>query len=38
MPNLFAEDYGLCDQPYGCREFGTQDLDGHNIGFGQPIK
>src|SRR5215510_16119490 len=21
-------DYGLCDQPYGCREFGTQDLDG----------
>lgn len=28
-------DYGLCDQPYGCREFGTQDLDGHDIGFGQ---
>lgn len=28
-------DYELCDQPYGCREFGTQDLDGHDIGFGQ---
>ena len=21
-------DYGPCDQPYGCREFGIQDLDG----------
>jgi uncharacterized glyoxalase superfamily protein PhnB len=31
-------DYGLCDQPYGCREFGTQDLDGHDIGFGQVMK
>ena len=30
-------DYGLCDQPYGCREFGTQDIDGHDIGFGQII-
>lgn len=30
-------DYGLCDQPHGCREFGVQDLDGHDIGFGQPI-
>jgi Glyoxalase/Bleomycin resistance protein/Dioxygenase superfamily len=28
-------DYGLCDQPYGCREFGTQDLNGYDIGFGQ---
>jgi len=28
-------DYGPCDQPYGCREFGTQDLDGYDIGFGQ---
>ncbi|MCE0521784.1 MAG: VOC family protein [Methylacidiphilales bacterium] len=28
-------DYGLCNQPYGCREFGAQDLDGHDIGFGQ---
>jgi uncharacterized glyoxalase superfamily protein PhnB len=30
-------DYPLCDQPYGCREFGTQDLDGHDIGFGQAM-
>jgi hypothetical protein len=28
-------DYGLCDQPYGCREFGIQDLDGYDIGFGE---
>jgi catechol 2,3-dioxygenase-like lactoylglutathione lyase family enzyme len=27
--------YGICDQPYGCREFGIRDLDGHEIGFGQ---
>ncbi len=31
-------DYGLCNQSYGCREFGTQDLDGHDIAFGQPIE
>ena len=31
-------DYGLCNQDYGCREFGIQDLDGHDIGFGQVIK
>ncbi len=30
-------DYGPCLQPHGCREFGTQDLDGHDIGFGQII-
>ena len=30
-------DYGLCDQPYGCREFGIQDLDGHDVGFGQEM-
>ena len=30
-------DYGLCDQPYGCREFGIQDLDGYDIGFGQVV-
>ena len=30
-------DYELCDQPYGCREFGTQDIDGHDIGFGQDV-
>jgi len=31
-------DYGLCDQSYGCREFGIQDLDGHDIGFGEVIE
>jgi hypothetical protein len=31
-------DYGPCDQPYGCREFGVQDLDGHDIGFGEVMK
>ena len=30
-------DYELCDQPYGCREFGIQDLDGYDIAFGQDI-
>ena len=30
-------DYELCDQPYGCREFGAQDIDGHDIGFGQVL-
>jgi len=30
-------DYELCDQPYGCREFGIQDLDGYDIAFGQNI-
>jgi len=30
-------DYGLCDQPYGCREFGIQDLDGYDIAFGQDV-
>jgi catechol 2,3-dioxygenase-like lactoylglutathione lyase family enzyme len=42
---LFAElsgrgaviDDGLCDQPYGVREFGVRDPDGHDIGFGQII-
>ena len=28
-------DYGPCDQPHGCREFGIQDLDGYDISFGQ---
>lgn len=28
-------DYPPCDQPYGCREFGIQDVDGYDIGFGQ---
>jgi hypothetical protein len=30
-------DYGLCDQAYGCREFGIQDLDGYHVGFGQVV-
>jgi len=30
-------DYSLCDQPYGCREFGIQDVDGYDIGFGQVV-
>jgi hypothetical protein len=42
---LFAEleaagakiDYGLGVKPYGILEFGIQDLDGHDIGFGQPV-
>lgn len=40
---LFAEfqrrgakiDYGLGDKPYQVREFGVQDLDGYDLGFGQ---
>ncbi len=43
---LFAElsgrgakiDYGLCNQPHGCREFGVQDIDGHDIAFGQVLE
>lgn len=31
-------DYGLCDQPYGCREFGVQDVDSYDISFGQVIR
>jgi len=31
-------DYELCDQPYGCREFGIQDLDGYHIAFGQDLE
>ncbi len=30
-------DYAPCDQPYGCREFATRDIDGYDIGFGQII-
>ena len=30
-------DYGLCNKPYGCREFGVRDLDGYDLGFGQRI-
>ena len=28
----------LCDQPYGCREFGIQDIDSYDIGCGQPLE
>jgi hypothetical protein len=31
-------DYGPCTQPYNVREFGIQDLDGHDIGFGQVLR
>lgn len=31
-------DYGPCTQPYGVREFGIQDLDDHDIGFGQVLR
>ena len=30
-------DYELCNQSYGCREFGAQDIDGHDVGFGQVV-
>lgn len=28
-------DYELTTKPYGVREFGVQDLDGHDLAFGQ---
>ncbi len=28
----------LCDQPYGCREFGIRDLDDYEIAFGQDLE
>ena len=31
-------DYDLCIQPYGCKEFGIQDLDGYDIAFGQDVE
>lgn len=31
-------DYGLGMKNYGVKEFGVQDLDGHDIGFGQIMK
>ena len=30
-------DYGLGIKPYGIKEFGIRDLDGHDIAFGQKI-
>ncbi|MEO0964758.1 MAG: VOC family protein [Planctomycetota bacterium] len=32
-----THDFGPCDQPHGCREFGIQDLDDHDVVFGQVI-
>lgn len=31
-------DYTIYDAPHGMREFGVQDPDGHDIGFGEPIE
>jgi glyoxalase/bleomycin resistance protein/dioxygenase superfamily protein len=31
-------DYELGEKPYGVLEFGIQDLDGHDIAFGQDLK
>lgn len=31
-------DYELGLKPYGCLEFGIQDLDGHDIGIGQIVE
>jgi predicted enzyme related to lactoylglutathione lyase len=31
-------DYTIYDAPYGFREFGVQDPDGHDIAFGQPLE
>jgi hypothetical protein len=31
-------DYELCAQPYGCLEFGIQDLDGYGIAFCQDLE
>ncbi|MBI1336590.1 MAG: bleomycin resistance protein [Phycisphaera sp.] len=31
-------DYDLCEQPYGCLEFGIEDLEDHDIAFGQAIR
>lgn len=30
-------DYGICDQPYGVREFAVQDPDRQTVGFGQVL-
>lgn len=30
-------DYEPQNKPYGIREFGVQDLDGYDLGFGHPI-
>jgi hypothetical protein len=28
---------GLCDQPYGCRDFDVEDLNGYRLCFGQDL-
>lgn len=30
-------DYGLATKPYGVREFGVRDLDGHDLAIGQVL-
>lgn len=30
-------DYEIYDTPWGFREFGVQDPDGHDVAFGQPL-
>jgi predicted enzyme related to lactoylglutathione lyase len=32
----FARD--PCDQPYGCRDFDVEDLDGYRLCFGHPLE
>jgi catechol 2,3-dioxygenase-like lactoylglutathione lyase family enzyme len=29
---------GICDQPYGCRDFDVEDLDGYRICFGHDLE
>jgi predicted enzyme related to lactoylglutathione lyase len=29
---------GLCDQPYGCRDFEIEDLNGYRLCFGHDIE
>jgi hypothetical protein len=31
-------DYEIGNKPYNVREFGIQDLDGHDIAFGQILR
>jgi uncharacterized glyoxalase superfamily protein PhnB len=30
-------DYTLAEKPYGVKEFGVQDVDGHDLAFGQVL-
>ena len=29
---------GICDQPYGCRDFDVEDCNGYRLCFGQDLK